>query len=283
MKKVVLTPNPYRDWNFKYALQAAQILESAGVETSICLAFDVDRNFELPHGVVLKDLQRELPTAELLICFGGDGTILHASKAATRAGLPVLGVNIGTMGFMAELEASDMERLKLLAGDDWRVEERMMLRVRVEHEGKCIADEVALNDAVITKGAVARVVQMSRDGVEIVGFGGDGVILAHPTGSTAYSMSAGGPIVEPSARNIVITPICAHDLHTKTVVTAANRTIVAAIGRIGRKNAFLSVDGGRALRLSAGDRVTVTAAPCVTKLVRLSDRSFFDIVRNKFK
>ena len=285
MKKVVLTPNPYRDWNFKYALQAAQLLESAGIETSICLAFDVDRNLELPRGVVLKDLQRELPTAELLICFGGDGTILHASKAATRAGLPVLGVNIVTMGFMAELEASDMERLKQLAGDDWHVEERMMLHVRVEHEGKCIADEVALNDAVITKGAVARVVQMSLscDGVEVVSFSGDGVILATPTGSTAYSMSAGGPIVEPSARNIVITPICAHDLHTKTVVTAANRTIVATIGRIGRKNAFLSVDGGRALRLSAGDRVIVTAASCTTKLVRLSDRSFFDIVRNKFK
>ena len=94
MKKVVMTPNPYRDRNFKYANQAARILKEAGVESKTCLAFDVDRNFEMPSDIVLHDLQQELRDAELLICFGGDGTILHASKAATRVGIPVLGVNI---------------------------------------------------------------------------------------------------------------------------------------------------------------------------------------------
>ncbi len=285
MKKVVMTPNPYRDRNFKFANLAEKILHDAGIETRICLAFDVDKSFELPSDVVLHDLTHELQDADLLICFGGDGTILHASKAATRAGVPILGVNIGTMGFMAELESGELKALRRLAEGDYTVEERMMLHVKAERDGVLLLEEDALNDAVITKGAVARIVQVavSCDNVEIMSFGGDGVIVSTPTGSTAYSMSAGGPIVEPTAQNIIITPICAHDMRTKTVVTSAQRVISIEVGRIGRKSAFLSVDGGRALRLNTGDRLTVTRSNYTTKLVHLSERSFFEILKNKFK
>ena len=285
MKKVIMAPNPYRDKNFKYANQAQRILKEVGIDARICLAFDVDKSFELPEDVMLHDIGKELKDAELLICFGGDGTILHASKAATYAGIPILGVNIGTMGFMAELESSELKELRRLADGNYTVETRMMLHVRAEHEGRTVLEEDALNDAVITKGAVARIVQMSVscDGVEVMGFGGDGVVISTPTGSTAYSMSAGGPIVEPTAQNIIITPICAHDMRTKTVVTSPNREISVEIGRIGRKNAFLSVDGGRALRLNTGDRITVTRSAHCTKLVRLTERGFFDIVKNKFR
>lgn len=285
MKKVVMTPNPYRDRNFKFANMAEKVLRDAGIETRICLAFDVDKSFELPSDVVLHDLTQELRDADLLICFGGDGTILHASKAATRLGVPILGVNIGTMGFMAEIETVDLKDLSRLATEDYTIEERMMLHVQAEHEGQIVLEEDALNDAVITKGAVARIIQMavSCDDVEMMSFGGDGVIVCTPTGSTAYSMSAGGPIVEPTARNMIITPICAHDMRTKTVVTSAQHSIQVEIGRIGRKNAFLSVDGGRALRLNAGDKVTITNSRYTTKLVHLSKRSFFEIIKNKFK
>ena len=182
MKKIVLTPNPYRDRNFKYVTLADKLLREAGLETRICLAFDVDRSFELPDNVVLTELNHELRDADLLVCFGGDGTILHASKAATKAGIPVLGVNIGTMGFMAELESSELKELRRLADDDFSVEPRMMLHVRAEHEGRVILEEDALNDAVITKGAVARVVQMSvqGDGVDMMSFGGtkNGMMMA---------------------------------------------------------------------------------------------------------
>ena len=285
MKKVVMTPNPYRDRNFKYANMAEKILRDAGIETKICLAFDVDKSFELPSDIVLHDLTEELRDADLLICFGGDGTILHASKAATRLGIPILGVNIGTMGFMAELESSDLKALSRLATGEYTIEERMMLHVQAEHEGEIILEENALNDAVITKGAVARIIQMavSCDDVEVMSFGGDGVIVSTPTGSTAYSMSAGGPIVEPTAQNMIITPICAHDMRSKTVVTSSQHTIGIEIGRIGRKSAFLSVDGGRALRLNTGDKVTITNSKYTTKLVHLSKRSFFEVVKNKFK
>ena len=281
--KIVLTPNPYRDRNFKYVEQAAALLQENGVITRVCLPFDVDKSVELPDSIPLADLGQEIKNADVLICFGGDGTILHASKIATRHHVPILGVNVGTMGFMAELEAEDLHLLKKLAQGDYHVEKRMMLHVTVKNDGKKLFDEIALNDAAITKGAVAREIQMSVDcdGVEAISCSGDGVVICTPTGSTAYSMSAGGPIVEPSAHNIIITPICAHAFQAKGIVTAPWRTITVHLSKLGRRNAFLSVDGGRAFRLSPEDEITVRKAEQETGLVRLKDTSFYEILNNK--
>ena len=281
--KIVLTPNPYRDRNFKHVERACSILQEAGVETKVCLPFDVDKNFELPNHIKLFDLSKEIKNADMLICFGGDGTILHSSKVATRHHVPILGVNIGTMGFMAELEAGEMSLLSKVATGDFSIEKRMMLRVTVTNDGKQLFNEIALNDAAITKGAVARVIQMNVDcdGVEALSCSGDGVIICTPTGSTAYSMSAGGPIVEPSAQNIIITPICAHTFMAKGIVTAPWRTVSVRLGKLGRRNAFLSVDGGRAFRLNLGDVVTVRKSEQETRLVRLKQTSFYEILNNK--
>ncbi len=283
--KVIITPNPYRDKNLSCASEAKKILEKAGVETVVCLAFDVDKDFALPKTVDLKELNRELKNSDMLVCFGGDGTLLHASKAATYHGVPVLGVNIGTMGFMAELESGEIGQLANLAKQDYRLEERMMLSVSVLRDGAEVLHDNALNDAVVTKGAVARVIQMDIfcDGIEAISFSGDGVIVCTPTGSTAYSMSAGGPIVEPAAENIVITPVCAHTMLSRPIVTAGSRTVDVHIGRIGRKNAFLSVDGGRAFRLNTGDTIRIQRSRYTTKLVRLSNKSFFEILNKKLK
>ena len=285
MKHLILTPNPYRDKNLSCAAQAKEILEKAGIDTVVCLAFDVDKDFALPKTVDLKELNRELKNSDMLVCFGGDGTLLHASKAATYHGVPVLGVNIGTMGFMAELEVSEIGQLANLARQDYRLEERMMLSVSVLRDGVEVLHENALNDAVITKGAVARVIQMDIycDGIEAISFSGDGVIVCTPTGSTAYSMSAGGPIVEPVAENIVVTPVCAHTMLSRPIVTSGSRTIDVLIGRIGRKNAFLSVDGGLAFRLNTGDTIRIQRSRYTTKLVRLSNKSFFEILNKKLK
>ena len=215
MKNVILTPNPYRDKNFQTVRDAMEILKEAGMNPRLCLPFEVDRTYELPKDLRFSKLERELPNADLVICFGGDGTILHMAKTATRKNIPILGVNIGTMGFMAELEATELNELKRLATGDFSVDGRMMLDVTVQRDRDIIFHDIALNDAVITKGAVARIVHLAVkcDGVEAMECGGDGIIVATPTGSTAYSLSAGGPIVEPEARNILITPICAHDEH----------------------------------------------------------------------
>lgn len=281
--KIVLTPNPYRDKQFRVALQAKQILEEEGAEAALCLPFDVDSDFELPD-LPFRDLNQEIKDADMLICFGGDGTILHASKIATAHNLPVLGVNIGTMGFIAELEAGELELLRKIPAGEFSVETRSMIDVTVTNGKQQLFHETALNDAVITKGAIARVIQISIccDGVEATSFSGDGVILCTPTGSTAYSMSAGGPIIEPSARNLLITPICAHDMLAKSVVVGPRRVISVRVGKIGRHNAFLSVDGGRAYRISLGDVITAKNSEKVTRLVRMKDTSFFEILNKKF-
>ena len=284
MKSIVLTPNPYRDKNFQTVRNAMKILRDCGIEPKLCLPFDVDRSFELPRDLRFSRLDRELPNAELVICFGGDGTILHMAKTATRRGIPILGVNIGTMGFMAELESTELDMLSRLATGDYTLDSRMMLDVTVQRDRDIIFHDICLNDAVITKGAVARIVHLAVkcDGVQVLACGGDGIIISTPTGSTGYSLSAGGPIMEPEADNIIITPICAHDVGSRCIVTSGKRVITTQLIQNARRNAFLSVDGGKALRLNMGDVTTVKKSHLTTKLVRLKDRSFFDVVNSKF-
>ena len=285
MKKVILTPNPYRDRNFQTVREAMRILNQAGVEVKICLPFEVDRTYDLPKDLRFSRLDRELPTASMVICFGGDGTILHMAKAATRSGVPILGVNIGTMGFMAELEASELQELSRIATGDYRIDERMMLDVTVHRDRDIIFHDICLNDAAITKGAVARIVHLKVDcdGIQALECGGDGVIVATPTGSTAYSLSAGGPIVEPEANGILITPVCAHDVASRCIVVSEKRVVTVGLTHNARRNAFLSVDGGKATKINMGDVITVRKSNLTTKLVRLKSRSFFDVVNMKFK
>lgn len=285
MKNLILTPNPYRDKNFHTVRSAAQILRSAGFQVKICLPFEVDHGYELPRDIHFSRLDRELPNADMVVCFGGDGTILHMAKAATRKGIPLLGVNIGTMGFMAELESSELDKLSLLAEGKYRLDSRMMLDVTVQRDRDILFHDICLNDVVITKGAVARVVHLNVkcDGVQAMDFGGDGVILATPTGSTAYSFSAGGPIVEPGADNIIITPICAHDVTSRCIVASGQRIVQVEMSPNARRNAYLSVDGGKAFRLNMGDIATIKKSRLETKLVRLNDRSFYDVVNAKFQ
>lgn len=283
MKRVILTPNPYRDRSFRNVLEAKAHLESVGVETRLCLSFELDRSFELPKNLTFSKMEEELPQADAMICFGGDGTILHTSKAAARHGVPILGVNIGTVGFMAELECGEMSLLTRLANDEYTIDRRMMLDVTLLHEGETIYQDLALNDAVVTKGAVARVIQTSVliGGVEAMNYTGDGLIAATPTGSTAYSMSAGGPIVEPNTENVILTPICAHNIQPRSLIVSPERCIELRVGRVTRRNAFLSVDGGKAARVYGGDLILLRMADTKTDLIRLKQTSFFDIVKTK--
>ena len=285
MKNIILTPNPYRDKNFQTVRDAMEVLQAAGANVKMCLPFEVDRTYELPRDIRFAKLDRELPNADAVICFGGDGTILHMAKTATRRNIPILGVNIGTMGFMAELESTELDKLARLVTGDYSLDRRMMLDVTVQRDRDIIFHDICLNDVVITKGAVARIVHLSVqcDGVQAMESSGDGVIISTPTGSTAYNLSAGGPIVEPDAKNIIVTPICSHDVGTRCIVASDKRVITAQIIRNARRNAFLSVDGGKALRLNMGDVATVRKSHLETKLVRLKDRSFFDVVNAKFR
>lgn len=280
--KIVLSPNPYRDKSLKAVQAAERILRQTGVRTCCCLPFPLGRgsSFELPTHLEFLPREEALKGADLLVCFGGDGTILHTAKD-TR--IPILGVNLGSVGFMAELELGELTELKKLAQRKYFLEERMMLDVTVRREGKTVLEDIALNDAVITKGAVARVIDLEvrSDGMSMGHFCGDGVILSTPTGSTAYSLSAGGPIVEPTAENILVTPICPHALHARSFVLAGGRVVEVRTGKTGKKTVYLSVDGGRAFRLGGGDQLELRRSRTKARLVRLTNRSFYSVVAQK--
>lgn len=283
--KVILSSNPYRDRGMKAAQQAQKILERSGVECCFCLPFEIGQNsrLEFPTHIQFQPLQQNLSDADMLICFGGDGTILHAAKDAARHDLPILGVNMGSVGFMAELEEGELHYLEQIAQNNFTLDKRMMLQVRLLRGKQVVSDELALNDAVVSKGSIARVVELdvSADGVQTCQLSGDGVVVATPTGSTAYSMSAGGPIIEPISETIVVTPVCAHQLSARSIVMSSERTITVQMPKRSKKSVYLSVDGGKATRIMPADRVEIRKAKSCTRLVRLTGKNFYELLNKK--
>lgn len=283
MKRVILCPNPYRDKGLSAAKRADAILRETGLETVFCLPFKPEGG-EQQFGVPCRPLQQELKGGDLIVAFGGDGTILHLAKTSAMRDIPLLGVNLGSLGFMSDLEVGEMELLRNLAKGKYKRERRMMLDVTVVRDGRTVYTNSALNDAVISKGAMARVIRLQvTAGEEQLGvFAGDGVVVSTPTGSTGYSLSAGGPIVEPTAQNFVISPICAHTVFPKSFVLSASGSVtVAPADHQSRKQAYLSVDGGKAFTLRQGDKVRVSRSKYETELLRLTDKSIYQILRTK--
>ena len=197
--------------------------------------------------------------------------------------VPVLGVNLGSLGFMSELEVDELYRLRDLADWSFDVESRMMLDVSVLRGGKSVYNNIALNDAVISKGSIARVVRLNifTEEGQLTKVGGDGIIASTPTGSTGYSMAAGGPIVEPTARNLLLTPICPHSTRSSSYVLSPEHVITVEAPDANRKFVYLSVDGGKAFSLKNNDQVRVSTSKYTTKLVRLSKKSFCEILDKK--
>ncbi len=282
MKRVILCPNPYRDNDLRVAQRSKDILESIGFETVTCLPFQPEGQKKLPD-IAVSPLEEEIRSADLLIAFGGDGTILHLAKTVAIHDVPVLGINLGSLGFMSELEPHELDRLRDLRDWTFSVESRMMLDVTIVRGDREIYNTIALNDAVISKGSIARVVRLETFTEEgrLTRVTGDGVVISTPTGSTGYSMAAGGPIVEPTARNLLLTPICAHSTRAFSYVLSPEHIITVVTAEANRKFVYLSADGGKAFSLKNGDQVRIKQSRFCTKLVRLSKKSFCEILDNK--
>ena len=283
--KIVLSSNPYRDKGLRAGLEAKRILDKSGVEAILCLPFTPKKGerLDVPPYLKLVPLEQALKGANMMLCFGGDGTILHAARDVLEQDIPILGVNLGSVGFMAELERNELPLLTAISRNQYTLEERMMLQVRVYRGERLIHEEIALNDAVFSKGSMARVSELEvwADQALCQQVTGDGVIVATPTGSTAYSMSAGGPIVEPTSQGLVVTPVCAHQLAVRAMVLDANRMLTVRLPKGNRKTIFLSIDGGKAIRLGSHERVEIVRAEKTTKLVRLTGRSFYQRIHEK--
>lgn len=276
MKKIVLSPNPYRDRGLALTNRARELLERDGRETVIAPVF-----VDVPGDSSMVPLRRAAEDAELIISFGGDGTFLHVARQILGMRIPLLGVNVGTKGFMAGLEPEDIELVRRAAAGEFRESLRMMLDIELHRADGEVVRDCALNDAVVKSDVNCINLAVRADGTEITNFAGDGVIIATPTGSTAYSMSAGGPIVEPEAANIIITPICAHIMAAKSFVLAPERTVVVTPERLRGRRAVLSVDGSEGIQLSSGDEVRARWSGNTVIMADMQVRSFYDTALNK--
>jgi NAD+ kinase len=224
-------------------------------------------------------------TIECLIVLGGDGTLLSRSRKVAPYNVPIFGVNLGTLGFLTEVEVGDLEpSLNKLINGQYTIEDRMMLEADVIRNNEKVEVYYGLNDIVITKGALARLINVATyvDNEFVNAFPADGLIVASPTGSTAYSLSAGGPLVVPNLDLMVITPICPHTLYARPMVIAPNSEVkIVMLNNTGEVS--LTIDGQHGYRLQSGDEIIVKKAPFSTKLLKLNDRSFFQVMESKLK
>ncbi len=254
-------------------------------DRGVTLLLDDDTAGMVGHpaaGCTRPDLVRQI---QCLMVLGGDGTLLHGARLAASLGVPIFGVNLGHLGFLTEVAVPHLfEAIDCLLAGKFAIEERMMLQASVVRDGHVYEPIMGLNDAVITKGAFARMIVFDTmvDGQLFNTYHADGIIISTPTGSTAYSLSAGGPLVLPNLELMVVTPICPHALWARPLVIAANSEVQVVL-RSKQGEVMLTIDGQHGMRLQFGDLIKIRKATCVAKFIRLSNQTFFDILKEKLK
>jgi NAD+ kinase len=228
----------------------------------------------------------EIPDlADLVVVLGGDGTLISVARLVGDREVPILGVNLGSLGFLTEITLDELyPALESCLSGDYRVSERMMLRVAVERDGKEIESHQVLNDTVINKGALARIVDLETtvNGSWLTTFKSDGLIISTPTGSTGYSLAAGGPIIHPTLECFVITPICPHTLTNRPIVVDAGASVTVTLKSV-KEDVFLTLDGQVGMELEAGDVIRVRRAEHRTRLVMSKSKDYFEVLRTKLK
>ncbi len=278
MNRTLVIPNPKRDPDFFYTKQVLSCLKDRPLFVSEAYASSVDGLAKpLPRDTMYENV-------DLVIALGGDGTLLGAAREAAVYQRPVLGINLGHLGFLAEIEKHEIkESLAKLSAGEFTIENRMMLRAQLE----CATGETqtfdALNDIVVSRSHSSRLIYLNLyvNGEFIDNYKADGMIVATPTGSTAYSMSAGGPILDPAVKSFVITPICPHKLYAKTVVVPDQVEITMTINNKNPRSAVISSDGQRGVPFSEGDVLTLKRSEYTAQLVKIKDSRFYSVLQHK--
>lgn len=262
--------------------RAVALLKKAGAEVVVTAA--------LAEACELEDACDNVVDVppDLMLVMGGDGTFLSAARMMAPVGTPLLGVDLGGFGFLAE-EAPDwvLDEIGAILSGDFRIVEHLMLHISLSRDGEVIDELMGLNDAVIATGSFRRLVMLDLkiDGTEATRFGADGLIVSTPTGSTAYSLSAGGAIVHPDVEAILITAICPHTLSMRPLVVSADATIEVTIepSREPQEDLALTIDGQETVKVEPEDRVEIAQANCRARVVRLGRRTFYDRLRGKLR
>lgn len=281
MKHFFLITNPLKDRELVTTKRIKNFLDQKGCSCKVQVYDQAKKDGGYTDSA-------EIPQdTECILVLGGDGTLIEAARDTSRLAIPLIGINLGTLGFLAEVEQSNLEHaLQSLIADQYQLESRMMLKGRVMRDGECRESSCALNDIVITRSGSMQIIHFHIyvNGQFLNEYDGDGVIISTPTGSTGYSMSAGGPIVEPAARLMVITPICPHTLNTRSIILSADDEIaVEMVSERGerREQAEVNFDGSHGVALRANDKIYVTRSERTTDIVKLNQMSFLEILHKK--
>jgi NAD+ kinase len=275
--KIAVMPNINKDVGLKLTKKLCQYLIERGATILADVVFGGTlENCELVH------FEEMLNLADIIIAVGGDGTIIHSAKHAAMFNKPVLGVNLGRLGFIAEIESNELFYLDKIISGDFSIENRMMLKVTVNEKNKSTTF-YALNDAVISKGAISKIIDISLkcNGKPVSSYRADGLIIATPTGSTAYSLSAGGPVVDPKLESISVTPISPHSLVSRTVLFSQNSIIETMVSVPEGGASYLTIDGENNVELYNNDIVTITKADIYAKLIKIKDSAFYEVLYDK--
>lgn len=279
MKTVFMAPNTIKDKNLDFT----QLVAELSTGRAKLLLDESFAEFGI-EGVEYCAKSYALSVADAVFALGGDGTLLSVAHDVLNTGQPILGFNLGRLGFLAEVEQKEVESsLNKFFDDDYVVENRMMLRAELKNgSGNCQYYD-SLNDIVISRGGASRLLDINVyvDGEFVDDFKADGMIVATPTGSTAYSMSAGGPIVDPSMDSMLITPICPHKLYSRAILVPAEKTITASMGAGHSCSALVSADGREETPFAENSQLTITKSPHVTGLIRVNGSRFYSVLRHK--
>lgn len=278
---IAVCPNPFRDIGLEYTRKAVSLLKDAGFEAVVCPVFSDEQPEVLPVDMVYEDILDCIAGCSLVIVIGGDGTMLSVARTIHDYEVPLLGINLGTKGFMAALEPEELELIVDAAKGRMSISRRMKLDVQLFRNDELIYTDSALNDAVIHGYGDCIKLTATCEGDTITCFSGDGIIIATPTGSTGYSMSAGGPIVEPDAENFIISPICAHVMGSRSFVIGPSRQLAVKTEKLHGRKAYLSVDGNWALDLQNEDVLKIKRSEQCTLMANMGLRSFYEIAYEK--
>ena len=229
------------------------------------------------------DKNELMSLCDLAVVVGGDGTTLSVAKEAALFNKTVLGINAGRLGFMSGLEKNELELLNKLASGEYTVDERMMLKASVYQNDELISSYHSLNDAVITRGELARLIDISVmvEGRLATNTRADGMIVSTPTGSTAYSMAAGGPVLSPDNSCFVVTPICPHSLLNRSIVFSSDKELTLFVENDVYKNSFLSLDGQKSIPIENNTKIVISKSEYTAKLIKIKPDNFYEILNKK--
>lgn len=280
--KIAIIPNPTKAGALDFTKKAVSIIESCG--GTALMTEDLKSSFsQLEKIEYFSTIERMVESCDLVIAAGGDGTIINAAKYACSQERPILGVNFGRIGFVAQLEPKELDKLTDIIKGEYKTEKRMMLKAEIISADGESSVHYALNDVVISRGSYSRILDFTigHNEREICSYRADGLIFSTPTGSTAYSLSAGGPVVEPTMNCIVFTPVCSHSLFSRPIVFSADSVLGVTAGCDESCEAIVTVDGQCSKKLCDGDMVKISRAGKDVNLIITNEKTFYSVLGDK--